>query len=68
MTTPCTHWNSGYALLRHGLSDVEGGYGQTIYKLHRHAVRTDLALGRILDHMGIPAPTEEEVDSTLDEA
>ena len=38
------------------LADVEGGYGQTIYKLHRHAIRTDLALGRMLDHMGIAAP------------
>lgn len=50
------------------LADVEGGYSQTLYRLHRHAVRTDLAMGRVLEHLGIAAPTDDEVDDAMDEA
>ena len=50
------------------LADVEGGYGQTIYKLHRHAIRTDLALGRISITWASRRPTDQEVDAARDEA
>lgn len=50
------------------LADVEGGYGQTLYRLHRHAVRTDMAVGRVLEHLGIAMPTDDEVDAAIDEA
>lgn len=50
------------------LADVEGGYGQTLYKLHRHAVRTDIAVTRMLTHLGITAPTDEEIDAVIDES
>jgi hypothetical protein len=50
------------------LADVEGGYGQTLYQLHRHAVRTKLDLGKVLTHLGLPAATDEEIDAEIDES
>lgn len=49
------------------LAEVEGGYGDTLYKLHRHAVRTDLQVGRVIDHLGLEPVTEEEVDRAIEE-
>jgi hypothetical protein len=48
------------------LAEVEGGYGETMYKLHRHAVRTDLSLGKILDHLSLASPTDDEIDTAMD--
>ena len=50
------------------LADVEGGYGRTLYQLHRHAVRTNLAIDKMLDRVGLTAPTEAEVDAVIDES
>jgi hypothetical protein len=51
------------------LAEIEGGYGgQTLYRLHRRAVHTDLAVGTILGHLGLAAPTDDEVDAALDES
>jgi hypothetical protein len=49
------------------LADLEGGYGETLYRLHRASVRTDLRLSKVLGHLGIADVSEEEVDSALDE-
>ena len=49
------------------LAEIEGGYGATLYKLHRHAVKTDLALDRILAQLQLPIPTDDEIDAALDE-
>jgi hypothetical protein len=49
------------------LADLEGGYGETLYRLHRASVRTDLRLSKVLEHLGIADVSEEEVDSALDE-
>ena len=48
------------------LAEVEGGYGETMYKLHRHAVRTDLSLGKILDHLSLASATDDEIDAAID--
>lgn len=45
------------------LADLEGGYGETLYRLHRASVRTDLRLSKVLEHLGIADVSEEEVDS-----
>jgi len=49
------------------LADLEGGYGETLYRLHRASVRTDLRLSKVLEHLGIAGVSEEDVDSALDE-
>lgn len=49
------------------LADVEGGYGQTLYRLHRRQVRTDINIRTILTHLQLPEATEEEVDAELDQ-
>ncbi|HEU0089972.1 MAG TPA: hypothetical protein VFQ77_20365 [Pseudonocardiaceae bacterium] len=49
------------------LADVEGGYGDTIYKLHRASGKTDLRIARILNHLSIEDVSEEEIDHALDE-
>jgi len=50
------------------LADVEGGYGDTLYKLHRASVRSDLRLAKVLDHLKIPDVTDDDVDAVLDQA
>lgn len=55
------------AALEARLADVEGGYGDTLYKLHRHSVGTDLTLGRIAQHLGVTAATDDEIDATLEQ-
>jgi hypothetical protein len=49
------------------LSDVEGGYGQTLYQLHRHAVRTELTLSKVAEHLGLTVASDAEVDAVMDE-
>jgi uncharacterized coiled-coil protein SlyX len=48
------------------LADVDGGFGETIYRLRRSTVRTDLRLTRVMDHLGIEDVSEEGVDAELD--
>ena len=48
------------------LAEVEGGYGETMYKLHRHAIRTDLNVGKILEHLGVASATDDEIDAAMD--
>jgi hypothetical protein len=53
----------------HGaLADVEGGYGDTLYRLHRASVKADLRMAKLLDHLNIGDVLDEEVDNALDEA
>lgn len=49
------------------LADVEGGYGDTIYKLHRASVKSDLRTAKILQRLAIEDVSEEEIDNALDE-
>lgn len=49
------------------LGDVEGGYGETLYRLQRATVRTDLRMARVLDHLGVVDVTEGDVDQALDQ-
>jgi hypothetical protein len=50
------------------LADVEGGYGETLFKLHRASVKTDLRMSKILNRFDIPDVSDEEVDAAMDEA
>jgi hypothetical protein len=49
------------------LADLEGGYGETLYKLHRASGRADLRMGRVLTHLNITDVSDDEVDEALDE-
>lgn len=55
------------ALVEARLAELESVYGDTLYKLHRRAVMTDLNLAKVLDHLGITAATDGDVDAVLDE-
>ena len=46
---------------------AEGAYGRTLGRLHRYAVRTDLALAKVLAHLGVAAATESEIDAAIGE-
>jgi hypothetical protein len=48
------------------IAEVEGGYGDTLYQLHRASVRNDLGMARVLQHLGVSTVSEDEVDSALD--
>lgn len=50
------------------LADIEGGYGETLYKLHRSSVRADLRMSKMLNRFDITDVTEEEIDAAMDEA
>lgn len=52
---------------RGAAADVEGGYGDTLYKLHRASVKTDLRTAKLLQHFEIEDVSDEEVDTVLDE-
>ena len=49
------------------LADVEGGYGETIYRLQREVIRTGMDVRKILDHLSVSHTSDEEVDSALDD-
>lgn len=49
------------------LADIEGGYGDTLYKLHRASVKSDLRIAKILARLEVEDVSEEEIDSALDE-
>ncbi len=45
------------------LADVEGGHGDTPYKLHRASVKADLRTAKILERLEI----DDVIDEALDE-
>lgn len=49
------------------IAEVEGGYGDTLYRLHRGSVRNELRMGRLLQHLNLDDVTEDEIDTALDE-
>ena len=49
------------------LADVEGGHGDTVYKLHRASVKADLCTAKILERLEIEDVSDEEIDTALDE-
>jgi hypothetical protein len=49
------------------LADIEGGYGDTPYKLHRANIKSDLRTAKILERMGIEDVSDDEIDPALDD-
>jgi hypothetical protein len=49
------------------LAEIEGGYGDTLYKLRRASVKADLRVAKILDHLGVADVSDDEVDAAVDE-
>jgi hypothetical protein len=48
------------------LAEVEGGYGDTLYRLRRDSIATRIDLGRLLGQAGVAQATDEEIDAILD--
>ncbi|MBV9012122.1 MAG: hypothetical protein JO272_08730 [Pseudonocardiales bacterium] len=48
------------------LAEVEGGYGDTLYRLRRDSIATRIDLGRLLDQAGVARATNEEIDAIPD--
>jgi hypothetical protein len=55
------------AALEARLADIEGGYGATLYRSHRASVKSDLRMGKILDHLKIADVSDDEVDAAIDQ-
>lgn len=53
------------ALVEARLAELESAYGDTLYKLHRRVVMTDLNAVKVLDHLGIATATDDDVDPVL---
>ena len=49
------------------LADMEGGYSQSMYRMHREVVRTGLTVEKIARSMGLEEATDAEVDAAMDE-
>jgi len=49
------------------LADVEGGHGDSIYRLHRNSVELKLNMSRIMGHLGVATATADEVEAALDQ-
>lgn len=49
------------------LSEIETGYNDSLYKRHQKATYSNLAINKILNHLSLSQPTEEEIDIALDE-
>ncbi|HVV22460.1 MAG TPA: hypothetical protein VHF06_23705 [Pseudonocardiaceae bacterium] len=49
------------------IQTLEGGFGETLYRLHRRSVKTDLRMERVLTHLGITDMSDDEVEAALDE-
>jgi hypothetical protein len=49
------------------LADIEGGYGDSLYRLRRASIKSELRLGKILDHLHIDDVDDEDIDNVLDQ-
>lgn len=49
------------------LADIEGGYGETPYKLHRASVKADLRVAKILERLDIQG-VSDDLDTAMDQA
>lgn len=49
------------------LAEVEGGHGESIYAIRREVIANKINMTTLLEHFGLPAATEEQVDEALDE-
>lgn len=49
------------------VADIENSYGETLYELRRHSVKTDLRLAKLLAHFDVSDVGENEVDAELDQ-
>jgi hypothetical protein len=53
--------------LENRLNDIEEAFGAHLERLDRRTMRNELAVDRILAHLGVAAPTDEEVDAALED-
>ncbi|WP_322748178.1 MULTISPECIES: hypothetical protein [unclassified Frankia] len=49
------------------LAEIEGGYGDTLYKLHRASIKSELRMSKILEHLKIDDVAEGDANDALDE-
>lgn len=49
------------------LAEVGGGYGDTLYKLHRASIKAELRMARVLDHLNVEDVSEDAVDKAMDD-
>ena len=49
------------------LSEIDNAFGETLYRLERRTIRQELATDTLLHHLGLPQPTEEQVDPRIEE-
>ncbi|MGH3678991.1 MAG: hypothetical protein ACRDT2_01500 [Natronosporangium sp.] len=55
------------AALEARLAEVEGGYGESIFRLHRNSVELKLNVSRIMGHLGVAAANADEVEAAMDD-
>jgi hypothetical protein len=49
------------------LEEIATSHSETLSKLHRRCVRTDIRLAKVLDRLNVADVTEDEIDAAMDE-
>jgi hypothetical protein len=49
------------------LAEIEGGYGESIYKMRRTIVKADLRMARVLDRLEIEDVSDDNIDAAMDD-
>jgi len=55
------------AALEARIADIEGGYGQTLYRNRRDLVGLRIEVGSLLDQAGLSRATDARIDAVLDQ-
>jgi len=49
------------------MSDMEGPYAETMYRMHRKITGVEITLRRLAEQAGVQVATDEEINAALDE-
>ena len=49
------------------LAEIEGGYGDTLYKLHRASLKAELRMARVMQRLEVQDVSGEDIDAAMDE-
>jgi hypothetical protein len=53
-------------VLERRVIEIETAFGESLYRMERRTIRLDIAVTRILGHLGIPEVADAEVDAAFE--
>jgi hypothetical protein len=64
---PQQHLEHRVAAVETRLTEVEGGYGEVMYTMHRRLMKHELRWVRMFEHFGIQDVSDDAVEEALDQ-